>query len=266
MVNSSGWTTKKVLIVVCTYPAPSRRDVEVSCTAGITEDGEWIRLFPIPTRFLEDDKRFRKYQLIEVDVTRSSDFRRESYRINVDSIRVLREPLARENYWQARKDYVFPLKSSSLCELQRQQRESGHPTLGFFKPREVTFAIEPEENPTWTEIELAKLSQSSFFDKSRHEILEKIPFKFRYAFRCSDGQCNGHNLSCTDWELGQSYRSWRDQYDDWQRIFRNKYELEMILKRDLHFYVGTVHQHPDSWIIVGLFYPPIAPDRLPGFC
>ncbi len=266
MTSLDGWITKKILVVVRTYPAPSRRDVEVSCTAGITEDGEWIRLFPIPTRFLEDDRQFKKYQLIEVDVTRASDFRPESYRINVDSIRVLKKPLTSESYWQARKDYVFPLKSSSLCELQRQQKDNGHPTLGFFKPREVTFGIEPEENATWTEIELAKLSQSSFFDRNPSKILEKIPFKFRYGFRCSDAQCNGHNLSCTDWELGQSYRSWRAQHgDDWQKVFRNKYELEMILKKDLYFYVGTVHQHPDSWIIVGLFYPPIAPDRLPGF-
>ena len=33
-------------------------------------------------------------------------------------------------------------------------------------------------------------------------------------------------------------------------------ENEMINKYDTHFYVGTVHQHPDAWIIVGLFYPP----------
>jgi hypothetical protein len=30
----------------------------------------------------------------------------------------------------------------------------------------------------------------------------------------------------------------------------------MIKKNDTHFFVGTVHQHPGSWIIVGLFYPP----------
>jgi hypothetical protein len=30
----------------------------------------------------------------------------------------------------------------------------------------------------------------------------------------------------------------------------------MIQKNDTHLCVGTVHQHPDSWIIVGLFYPP----------
>ena len=266
MTTYGDWTKKKVLITVRTYPAPSRRDVEVSCTAGITEDGEWTRLFPIPTRFLEDDKQFKKYQLIEVEVMRSSDFRPESYKINVDSIRVLKDSLTTENYWQARKNYVFPLKSPSLCELQRRQQSDGHPTLGIFKPKEVTFDIEPEESGAWTESELAKLSQLSFSDQDVPRILEKIPYKFRYGFRCNDAECNRHNLSCTDWELGQSYRAWRDQHgDDWQKVFRNKYELEMILKKDLHFYVGTVHQHPDSWIIVGLFYPPIAPERLPGF-
>ena len=267
MVAPSDWTKKKILITVRTYPTPSAKDVEVSCTAGITEDGEWIRLFPIPTRFLEDDKQFKKYQLIEAEVTRSSDFRPESYKVNVDSIRVLKNPLTTDNYWQARKDYLFPLMSSSLCELQRQQQNNGYPTLGFFKPKEVTFDIEPEENADWTESELAKLSQLSFSDKGVPRILEKIPYKFRYGFRCEDAECNGHNLSCTDWELGQSYRAWSNKHgQDWRRVFRNKYELEMILKRDLHFYVGTVHQYPDVWIIVGLFYPSIAPERLPGLC
>jgi hypothetical protein len=25
---------------------------------------------------------------------------------------------------------------------------------------------------------------------------------------------------------------------------------------DTHFFVGTLHQYPKNWIIVGLFYPP----------
>jgi hypothetical protein len=29
----------------------------------------------------------------------------------------------------------------------------------------------------------------------------------------------------------------------------------MIERFDTHFYVGTLHQYPDTWIIVGLFYP-----------
>lgn len=89
MVGSDVWTTKRVLIVVRTYPTPARRGVEVSCTAGITEEGEWIRLFPIPYRFLHPDRRFRKYQTIDARVKRASDSRAESYEIDVDSIDIL---------------------------------------------------------------------------------------------------------------------------------------------------------------------------------
>jgi hypothetical protein len=54
-----------------------------------------------------------------------------------------------------------------------------------------------------------------------------------------------------------SYRAWRRQYgDEWEAKFRHRFEMEMIEKNDTHFFVGTIHQHPSSWIIVGLFYPP----------
>jgi hypothetical protein len=52
-----GWSTKRVLIVVKTYPTPAHKGVEVSCTAGVTREGEWIRLFPVPFRFLEQEQR-----------------------------------------------------------------------------------------------------------------------------------------------------------------------------------------------------------------
>jgi len=38
----------KVLIAVTTYPLPSRSYDELVCTAGLLEDGTWIRIFPIP--------------------------------------------------------------------------------------------------------------------------------------------------------------------------------------------------------------------------
>jgi len=88
------------------------------------------------------------------------------------------------------------------------------------------------------------------------EELEKIPFTFYYSFKCDESECNGHSLMCTDWELSQSYRKWRDEGQDWELKLRQKYETFMA-SRDLHFYVGTVASHPANWIIIGLFYPPI---------
>jgi hypothetical protein len=48
---------KRILITVRTYPVPATKGVEVSCTAGITEGQQWIRIFPIPYRFLQPDRR-----------------------------------------------------------------------------------------------------------------------------------------------------------------------------------------------------------------
>lgn len=62
---------------------------------------------------------------------------------------------------------------------------------------------------------------------------------------------------CTDWEMGQAFRSWRKRYGLlWEAKFREKFERDLVQNKDLHFFVGTVHAHPDAWIIVGLFYPP----------
>jgi hypothetical protein len=73
--------TKKALIVVRTYPVPAKTGVEVSCTAAITDKGEWLRLFPIPYRLLDEDKKFRKYQWVNVEAIKATkDSRPESYR------------------------------------------------------------------------------------------------------------------------------------------------------------------------------------------
>ena len=70
-------------------------------------------------------------------------------------------------------------------------------------------------------------------------------------------------MKCTDWEMGQSWRKWRIDYgSDWEKAFRQKYELEIRDRFDTHFYVGTINKHPREWIIVGLFYPPKMPPKL----
>ena len=99
----------------------------------------------------------------------------------------------------------------------------------------------------------------TLFQKAPEQTLQKIPLEFRYEFRCGDVDCNGHTMLCTDWEMGEAYRRWRMQYGtNWEAAFRNRFETDMIEKLDTHFFVGTVHQHPSRWIIVGLFYPPKA--------
>src|SRR4030042_4004516 len=250
------WVKKKVLITVRTYPVPSRKSIEVSCTAGITEDGEWIRLFPVPYRFLTQDKRFVKYQYIEAEVTKShSDFRRESYKLNVDSVNILGQKLSTENKWLKRKDIIFPLMSDSLCSLKSERDTNKYPTLGFFKPRVITGLKIESTIDQWNDDELTSLRQYPMFDNIPQHQLEKLPYKFSYQFKCNEKNCTGHEIECTDWEVGASFLSWRRKYGrQWEQKFRDKYETEMALGKDIHFFVGTINNHPGEWLIVGLFH------------
>jgi hypothetical protein len=253
-----GWTTKRVLIVVKTYPAPAHKGVEVSCTAGISQERQWMRLFPVPFRFLEEEKQFSRYQWIDVQVRRArNDPRPESHNLNGSSIRIMPPPVTG---WGAREQILSPLRRPSLCGIEREREQHGHPTLGVFRPGRIKgFKLRPTEHPNWTANELAILNQArlDLGGNEPKQQLEKIPFEFRYEFACDDPLCRGHNLMCTDWEMGQSYRSWRRRYGaQWETKFRERYEHDMIERNDTSFFVGTVNNHPNRWIIVGLFYPP----------
>jgi len=249
---------KKALIVVRTYPTPAHTGMEVSCTAAITDDGQWLRLFPVPYRLLESDKRFRKYQWIEVEVTKASDPRPESHKILPQSIQILGDVLSTDHSWKARKQIIEPLKGHCLCCLKERRDAYGFPTLGIIKPKRIErLIIRKAKNPNWTPAQEAILSQGHLFEDAPKQELEKIPYTFMYKFFCDHSLCTGHELSCTDWEMGESWRQWKIKYENnWEEAFRAKYEKEMIEEKDLHFFVGTVNAHPQEWIIVGLFYPP----------
>src|SRR2546430_829716 len=256
----ASWSTKRVLITVRTYPVPTAKTIESSCTGGITAESEWIRLFPVPFRVMDIEKRFSKWQWIDVNVIKATnDQRPESYKLNTDSIHI-GKTVGTENGWRERRALIKPLQRPSLCRIQREQQQNGSPTLGVFRPHQITrLRIDPTEHAEWTPEQLAILKQDTLFQKAPAETLEKLPFDFRYEFRCGDVDCRGHTMMCTDWEMGESYRRWRKRYGDkWEKSFRQKYETQMINDFETHFFVGTVHQYPNNWIIVGLFYPPLA--------
>jgi len=250
---------KTILITVRTYPVPSAKSIEACCTGGITNNGDWIRLFPVPYRLMDEEKQFQKWQWIDATVSKASDHRPESYRIEPDTISVS-NVVGTQDGWRARKLLMEPLRQSSMCRIQKHRQEHGAPTLGFFRPHRINrLIIQRAESDQWTPEQLTALKQDTLFQKAPEHTLEKLPFDFKYEFRCGDLDCKGHTMMCTDWEMGEAYRRWRIQYGDkWEAAFRHRFEKEMIEKFDTHFFVGTIHQHPNNWIIVGLFYPPKA--------
>lgn len=253
------WHTERVLIVVKTYPNPSSTYGETVCTAGITEGGRFIRLYPVRFRLLAGDKRFSKYTWIRVPVKKArNDARPESHRLNDEHIEC-QETLDTKRCWEERKKIVLPLLSPSVEALQARQSLDGT-SLGIVKPKRISdFSIEDAESPDWTPKELANLTKEDLFAGAPKWVLEKIPWVFTYTFYCDDASCHGHTMRLLDWEVAQSFRSWRLRYPDPERLREalcQRYRDEMIGKYDTHFYLGTIANHPRSWTIIGLFYPP----------
>src|SRR5438552_18900046 len=62
---------ERFLVTVKTYPTLSRKYGETVCTAGVREDGSWVRIYPVPFRRLEETEQYRKFDWIECDLVKS---------------------------------------------------------------------------------------------------------------------------------------------------------------------------------------------------
>lgn len=110
---------EKVLVTVKTYPCLSQKYDELVCTAGLREDGSWIRIFPVPFRKLEQYSQYKKYDWVEVDVVKNNkDFRPESYRpVTLDTPFNVVGHLDSKNNWAARKELVLRNVYSDMSKL-----------------------------------------------------------------------------------------------------------------------------------------------------
>jgi len=255
----SKWVKQKVLMIVKTYPQPSRTYQETVCTAGITDKGDWIRLYPIKFRDLQNEQQFKKYTWIEVETIRPrNDKRPESFKVNDESIRIIRHVPPKEGL-KERMDLILPHVKGSLEDIIDDQSNLGT-SLGIFKPAQVTDLIITETDRDWTNEQKALLSQMSIFELNNpKKILEKVPWKFQFKFRCNDSRCNGHLMTITDWEIYQTYRNFHRLYKNEDKALeqlKNKWlGLFNTPEKDTYFIVGTVHRYK-KFIIIGYFTCP----------
>ena len=264
---------KQVYIVVKTYPTISKKYAELVCTAGVLEDGTWIRLYPMPFRKLDFEQKYKKYSWLELDVERNtSDFRPETYRpINYETI-VAEEPRKKAD-WKQRKEIVFRNKKvfRNLAELIAEAKNKSIGTsLAVFKPTKILdFVIEPTERE-WNKNKLANLEaesrQLSFFQTPEEielefKIVNKVPYEFSYVFEDDSGKRS--KLMIEDWEIGMLYFNCLARANNDEKVatakVREKY-MDEFSKKDLHFFLGTTKQFhniaPNPFIIIGVFYPP----------
>jgi hypothetical protein len=265
--------TIRFLPLVKAYPALSNTYGEVSCIAGIEviDDAPagLVRIYPVPFRALEDEQRFRKYEFIELDVqAHSGDQRPETRRPDRDSIKAVGPILSTERGWRQRRPFVDPLISGSMCELQRLRNERGI-SLGIFRPRDVLELVIQEKDIDVDKQRLAEASvaQGSLLDQQerayQQKAIEQIPYSFKYKYFCSDPTCvRPHEQTIIDWEIVQFYRRVRGT-PNWDQQMRARWIDELCdPSRDTAFIVGNQHQHPNAFLVLGVWWPPLESQQL----
>jgi len=266
---------KRVFITVKTYPTLSEKYDELVCTAGLCEDGSWIRLYPLPFRKLEHEQTYKKWQWIEIDVERrTQDIRPESYRpLNLDNLVVM----ATENKkvdWDERKRLIFKTEKAFTNKAEIIGLTKTNPprrTLLTFKPAKIIeFYTQPTERD-WPKEKLdiikENAKQLSLFQTpdeviKEFEVVMKLPYEFRYVFTDDEGVES--DLMIEDWEIGALYCNCLQSAEGNEIVALEKVKQKYwdeFLKKDVFFFLGTrlrdQHRSPNPFSIVGVFYPPV---------
>lgn len=254
------WKTRKILIWGKTAPELSARYRETVCTGGCFEDGSPIRLYPIPFRYLANEKQFRLYSWIEAPVRKSrSDSRPESYKVKWQAIDIVGPRLGTENGWAARREIIFKDPSwhfDCLEQLKDEQERSGQ-SLGVVKPREITrIKLEERSDEERREHEKKLRDLKAQIDLFGHEMkeLDFLPFRVKLWWKCeanaADVRCPGHSATIFDW--GLYVLGMRDGKD---KALARIDELCDLDQYDLHLFMGNINRRRHIFTNVGLWYP-----------
>lgn len=257
-----------VLITVKAYPNPSRKYTETVCVAGIrldVEPHEWVRLYPVPFRLLPKEFQFKKYDVVRLRAVKPrSDSRPESYSPIHETLKVV-DHIARGSNWDERMPILKTVEIGSMCELKQLQAYNGT-SLGFFKPAEILDFTVTRTSANWDDGQMGALGQGNLFCEVK-SMLEKIPYDFRYVYRCEGESCNGHEMLMIDWELAQLYRRTSYMQSEAERLkaVRTRWLDEICSeKKDTYFYAGNMAAHQGSFVLLGAVYPRKAKVREPA--
>jgi hypothetical protein len=263
---------QRILITVKTYPTLSRRYGETVCTAGVREDGSWVRIYPVPFRRLGEKEQYSKYDWVECRLQRNTvDVRPETFRPVDQRELVPVGEMSTAHNWRERREIL--LKKARVYDNLEELiagAKANQISLAVFKPaRILTFVVEEDERE-WDINKVKEMREASrqhdlFEDNAWREtfrLIPKLPYKFSYRFEDAAGKRSEQQI--LDWEIGALYWNCLRSVDgDESKAIakvRQTY-MDKFLTKDLHLFLGTTQQwHQvavNPWVIIGVLPIPV---------
>jgi hypothetical protein len=254
---------ERILITVKTYPTLSRKYGETVCTAGVREDGSWVRVYPVPFRRLDEAEKYQKFDWIECDPV---DMRQLVPVGHVDT---------KEDWRERRRILLKTARVHTRLQSLIEGAKANELSLAVFKPTKITGFVWEKEESSWDESKLAEMrnraNQGEMFAeeawRETFKVIPKLPFSFSYRFEDADGRSS--EMQVLDWETGALY--WNClricQGDEQAALAKVKQKyMKEFTDKDLHFFLGTTQEFhfraPNPWVIIGVF--PIPHERQLG--
>ena len=154
---------QRILITVKTYPTLSQKYGETVCTAGVREDGSWVRIYPVPFRRLGEAEQYKKYDWVECRLVRNaSDVRPETFR-PADARELMPVGhLGTADAWRDRRRLLLETARvyDSLDEIIAGAK-ANEISLAVFKPSRVLDLIIENDDREWDISKVAAFRDAS---------------------------------------------------------------------------------------------------------
>lgn len=234
----------QAVVIVKASPQVGKRHGETVCCAAIDLHGNWLRLYPVAFRTLDEGQKFGRWDIIKFKWRRTTDDQKiESRQIDQQSLSVIGEMKSDE-----RERFLSKLIVTGLDS----ERSAGK-SLALLKAAIIDFKIEQKTADDLAAERLrfdALRRQPDLFNSKYLFPYEACPYRFKYKYKTDDGVREG---TCQDWETEATFYHWRKRYGDHQAIskmnsvFGNEYPNKGMLLA-----MGTHSMYPNTWLINGV--------------
>lgn len=244
------WQEKRALIIGRASPEPSKQHIETVCTGGITEQGELLRLYPIPLRYLEKESRYKLWTWAKFDVQKNaSDNRKESYRVREGSIQILSEV----KDWSERFELLQPAIVSDRETLDGLYHKDWT-SIGVVEIGLVDFYTRTQKKD-WDK-DKPYIKQFHLYEQVKP--LELLPIEMRLKFLCKNNpDCKTHESALIGWQYMEAFRKFRDKYGSGEAAFdaiREKLLAFFADKKKRAFALMGTHHRYGSWMVAELYF------------
>lgn len=244
--------TIDVLINCKTYPAISKKYTETVCTGGMSREGKFTRLYPIPFRLLDEVERYKRWDVVRVKVYHDTkDKRPESCHLEKGSkIEIIESVSSETKRWDWMKPGVF----ESTAEMKAKGLTNG---LVEIEPQELYWE---REQKIWTSNQLDVLTQGNLFlnEAVHRSMSERVPWQFKLRFKEKSTR-KEFDQKVLAWSYYQGFQRFQRDFGNEGlalKSLRDKVHQSILNKQKCIYAIFGTHSRFGHWMISGIYHLP----------